>query len=94
MHPISASSKRRKPAEEVVTSRVEERLRERTLTCPEPPPSGADHVPYARTGDLVFVSGQRATVDGERRCKRQRGSRDQPRRGHAPRPRARRQEIR
>lgn len=37
---------------------AEERLEALGLTLPEPPAAVASYVPYARAGDLVFVSGQ------------------------------------
>ncbi|MEX0607671.1 MAG: RidA family protein [Halofilum sp. (in: g-proteobacteria)] len=43
------------------------RLSERGITIPEPPPSGAHHVPYAVGDPNLFTSGQQPIVDGERR---------------------------
>jgi len=50
-----------------MTKTVAERLRERDITIPEPPPSGDFHLPIGRTGNLLFVSGQQPIVNGERR---------------------------
>ena len=49
--------------------KVEERLRELGVKLPEPGKPLAAYVPYVRTGNLVFISGQVCTVDGELRYK-------------------------
>lgn len=37
---------------------IDERLKELGITLPDPPSPMANYVPYARTGDLLFLSGQ------------------------------------
>jgi enamine deaminase RidA (YjgF/YER057c/UK114 family) len=44
-----------------------ERLAELGLELPEPAAPGANYVPFVRTGDLVFVTGQLSQWNGERR---------------------------
>ncbi|MCG8584538.1 MAG: RidA family protein [Pirellulales bacterium] len=44
---------------------VEERLGELGLTLPEPPKPVAAYVPCVRAGQLIVVSGQLPTADGE-----------------------------
>jgi enamine deaminase RidA (YjgF/YER057c/UK114 family) len=44
-----------------------ERLAELGLELPEPATPGANYVPFVRTGDLVFVTGQLSQWNGERR---------------------------
>src|SRR3954451_18008665 len=44
-----------------------ERLAELGLELPEPAAPGANYVPYVRTGNLVFVTGQLSQWNGERR---------------------------
>lgn len=39
-------------------STIEERLAEAGITLPDAPAPAANYVPYVRTGDLLFVSGQ------------------------------------
>ncbi len=41
-----------------MTGRVEARLQELGIALPSPPAPVASYVPYVRTGDLVFISGQ------------------------------------
>ncbi len=41
-----------------MADRIEARLRELDLTLPDAPAPAANYVPWVRTGDLVFVSGQ------------------------------------
>lgn len=43
------------------------RLAELGLELPEPATPGANYVPFVRTGDLVFVTGQLSQWNGERR---------------------------
>jgi enamine deaminase RidA (YjgF/YER057c/UK114 family) len=43
------------------------RLAELGLELPEPAAPGANYVPFVRTGDLVFVTGQLSQWNGERR---------------------------
>jgi enamine deaminase RidA (YjgF/YER057c/UK114 family) len=47
--------------------RVEERLRELSIELPRPSTPGANYVPFVRTGNLVFVTGQLSQWNGERR---------------------------
>lgn len=46
-------------------SEVEKRLKEQGITLPEVGEPIANYVPAVRSGNLVFVSGQGPTVDGE-----------------------------
>src|SRR4051812_50050271 len=46
---------------------IERRLAELGIDLPEPSAPGANYVPFVRTGDLVFVTGQLAQWNGERR---------------------------
>lgn len=46
---------------------VEERLRELGLALPDPPVPVGNYIPAARTGNLVFTSGQTARLNGVRR---------------------------
>ncbi|HEY8347787.1 MAG TPA: RidA family protein [Symbiobacteriaceae bacterium] len=48
---------------------VEAKLRELGLSLPEAPKPVAAYVPFVRSGDLVFVSGQIAVADGELKYK-------------------------
>ena len=41
-----------------MTGHVEARLKQMGVTLPEPRPPLAKYVPYVRSGNLVFVSGQ------------------------------------
>lgn len=41
-----------------MTGHVEARLQELGITLPEPPAPVASYVPFVRTGNLVFISGQ------------------------------------
>lgn len=45
--------------------RIEERLRRLGVEIPEPATPVAAYVPYVRTGNLIFISGQDCRVDGE-----------------------------
>jgi enamine deaminase RidA (YjgF/YER057c/UK114 family) len=47
--------------------RVEERLKELSIELPQPSKPGANYVPFVRTGNLVFVTGQLSQWNGERR---------------------------
>jgi enamine deaminase RidA (YjgF/YER057c/UK114 family) len=40
------------------TNPIDERLKELGITLPDPPSPMANYVPYARTGNLLFLSGQ------------------------------------
>jgi enamine deaminase RidA (YjgF/YER057c/UK114 family) len=48
-------------------SQVDTRLKALGIELPEPSTPGANYVPFVRTGNLVFVSGQLAQWNGERR---------------------------
>jgi enamine deaminase RidA (YjgF/YER057c/UK114 family) len=47
--------------------RVDDRLKELGIELPQPSKPGANYVPTVRTGDLVFITGQLAQWNGERR---------------------------
>lgn len=47
--------------------RVEERLRALSIELPQPSKPGANYVPWARSGQLVFLTGQLSQWNGERR---------------------------
>lgn len=46
---------------------VEARLQALELELPQPSTPGANYVPYMRSGDLVFLTGQLSQWNGERR---------------------------
>lgn len=46
---------------------VEKRLRALGIELPEPSRPGANYVPHVRTGNLLFLTGQLAQWNGERR---------------------------
>jgi enamine deaminase RidA (YjgF/YER057c/UK114 family) len=46
---------------------IETRIREQGLELPTPSTPGADYVPFVRTGELVFLTGQLSQWNGERR---------------------------
>ena len=48
-------------------SRIEDRLQELSLELPQPSKPGANYVTWARSGGLVFLSGQLCHWNGERR---------------------------
>ena len=48
-----------------MTSKVEQRLRVIGVTIPDAPSPAANYLPFTRTGNLVFVSGQVPFVDGK-----------------------------
>ena len=48
-----------------MTSKVEQRLLEIGVTIPNAPSPAANYLPFTRTGNLVFVSGQVPFVDGK-----------------------------
>jgi len=50
-----------------VPGEVEQRLHELDIELPQPSAPGANYVPYVRTGNLVFVTGQLSQWNGERR---------------------------
>jgi enamine deaminase RidA (YjgF/YER057c/UK114 family) len=47
--------------------RIDDRLKELGIELPQPSKPGANYVPTVRTGDLVFITGQLAQWNGERR---------------------------
>ena len=47
--------------------RVAERLRLRSIELPQPSRPGANYVPWVRSGQLVFLTGQLSQWNGERR---------------------------
>ena len=46
---------------------IDERLRTLTIELPQPSKPGANYVPFVRTGNLVFLTGQLSQWNGERR---------------------------
>ena len=48
-------------------SQVDTRLRALGIELPEPSTPGANYVPFVRTGNLVFLTGQLSQWNGERR---------------------------
>lgn len=44
---------------------VEQRLSEMGVTLPQPAAPAANYVPYVRSGNLIYVSGQITMLDGE-----------------------------
>ena len=46
-------------------SKLEAKLNELLITLPKSPPVAGDYVPVVRTGDLLYVSGQLPSRDGE-----------------------------
>jgi enamine deaminase RidA (YjgF/YER057c/UK114 family) len=48
-------------------SQVDTRLKSLGIELPEPSTPGANYVPFVRTGDLVFLTGQLSQWNGERR---------------------------
>lgn len=49
------------------TGRVEARLKELGIELPQSSTPGANYVPFVRTGNLLFVTGQLSQWNGERR---------------------------
>ena len=46
---------------------IDDRLKELGIELPRPSKPGANYVPTVRTGDLIFITGQLAQWNGERR---------------------------
>jgi enamine deaminase RidA (YjgF/YER057c/UK114 family) len=46
---------------------IDDRLKELGIELPQPSKPGANYVPAVRTGDLIFLTGQLAQWNGERR---------------------------
>ena len=62
----------------IVKGRIEDRLKELGIELPNPSSPGANYVPFVRTGDLVFLTGQLSQWNGassaSRKDSRRRGS--------------------
>jgi enamine deaminase RidA (YjgF/YER057c/UK114 family) len=50
-----------------MTSRIDDRLRDLGIELPRASTPGANYVPFVRTGDLLFLTGQLSQWNGERR---------------------------
>ena len=50
-----------------MTGRIEDRLKELQIELPQPSRPGANYVQFARSGNLLFLTGQLAQWNGERR---------------------------
>ena len=50
-----------------MSTRIEERLKELGLELPKASAPGANYIPYVRSGNLVYISGQVCQRNGERR---------------------------
>lgn len=48
-------------------SRIDDRLKDLGIELPQPSKPGANYLPTVRTGDLIFITGQLAQWNGERR---------------------------
>jgi enamine deaminase RidA (YjgF/YER057c/UK114 family) len=48
-------------------SHIDDRLRELGIELPQPSKPGANYVPFVRTGNLIFLTGQLSQWNGERR---------------------------
>ena len=48
-----------------MAGKIDARLQELDITLPAPAGAAGSYVPYVRTGNLVFVSGQITVLDGE-----------------------------
>jgi enamine deaminase RidA (YjgF/YER057c/UK114 family) len=48
-----------------MTSKAEQRLQENGVIIPDAPTPAANYLPFTRTGNLIFVSGQVPFVDGK-----------------------------
>ena len=46
---------------------IDKRLKELGIELPQPSKPGANYVPYVRTGNLLFITGQLSQWNGERR---------------------------
>ena len=51
--------------DEMMMSKVEEKLNKIGVTIPDAPTPAANYLPFTKTGNLVFVSGQVPFVDGK-----------------------------
>jgi enamine deaminase RidA (YjgF/YER057c/UK114 family) len=52
-------------AGEVTVNRIDLKLKELGITLPKPVPPVANYVPWAKTGNLVFLAGQLPLADGK-----------------------------
>lgn len=50
-----------------MSTRIEERLKALGLELPQASAPGANYIPFVRTGNLIYVSGQVSQWNGERR---------------------------
>jgi enamine deaminase RidA (YjgF/YER057c/UK114 family) len=50
-----------------MAGRIDQRLKDLGIELPEPSKPGANYLPYVRTGDLLFMTGQLSQWNGERR---------------------------
>jgi enamine deaminase RidA (YjgF/YER057c/UK114 family) len=51
----------------MMPGRIDDRLKELGIELPQPSKPGANYVPTVRSGDLIFITGQLAQWNGERR---------------------------
>jgi enamine deaminase RidA (YjgF/YER057c/UK114 family) len=51
----------------MMPGRIDDRLKELGIELPQPSKPGANYVATVRTGDLIFITGQLAQWNGERR---------------------------
>src|SRR5262249_27415836 len=57
----------RAAAEGATMGRIDVRLKELAIELPQPSTPGANYVPFVRSGNLVFLTGQLSQWNGERR---------------------------
>ena len=50
-----------------MSGRIETRLKELSIELPTPSAPGANYVPFVRSGDLIYLTGQLSQWNGERR---------------------------
>lgn len=50
-----------------MSGRVEQRLKDHAIELPQPSTPGANYVPFVRSGNLLFLTGQLSQWNGERR---------------------------
>src|SRR4029079_4109376 len=55
------------PGGTMMPGRIDHRLKELGIELPQPSKPGANYVPAVRTGNLIFLTGQLAQWNGERR---------------------------
>lgn len=51
----------------MMPGRIDDRLQELGIELPQPSRPGANYVPFVRTGNLIFLTGQLSQWNGERR---------------------------